>query len=95
MFDGARFMRGEGVFIGLGHKRRERLTVGSGSVGDGSFDGAGESWEGAEGVVDGASFVPAVHHAVAALHVATLLPIIFPHGIGHQFFEGGDVAVLQ
>ena len=57
--------------------------MGSGSVGDGSFDGAGESWEGAEGVVDGASFVPAVHHAVAALHVATLLPIIFPHGIGH------------
>ena len=83
VFDRAGFMRGEGVFIGLGHKGRERLTVGSGSVGDGSFDRAGESWERAEGVVDGASFVPAMHHAVAALHVATFLPIIFPHGIGH------------
>ncbi len=83
VFDRAGFMRREGVFIGLGHKGRKRLTVGSGSVGDGSFDGTGESWKRAEGVVDGAGFVPAVHHAVAALHVATFLPIIFPHGIGH------------
>jgi len=84
VFDGAGFMRGEGVFIGLGHKRRGGgPTVGSGSVSDGSFDGTGESWKRAEGVVDGAGFVPAVHHAVAALHVATFLPIIFPHGVGH------------
>jgi len=89
------FMRGKCVFIGLGHKRRGRLTVGSGSVSDGSFDRAGESWERAEGVVDRAGLVSAVHHAVAALHVATFLPIIFPHGIGHELLEGGDVAVLQ
>ena len=84
MFDGAGFMRGEGVFIGLRHKRRGvNRRLGLGSVGDGSFDGTGESWERAEGVVNGAGFVSAVHHAVAALHVATFLPIIFPHGIGH------------
>lgn len=67
----------------------------SGSVGDGSFYGTGESWERAESIVNGTGFVPAVYHAVAALHVATFLPVFFPHGIGHQLFEGRDVAVLQ
>ena len=83
------------MFIGLGHKRRGRLTVGSGSVSDGSFDGAGEAWERTEGVVDGAGFVSAVNHTVATFFVATFLTVLFPHRIGHQLLEGGDVAVLQ
>ena len=95
VLDRTRFMRGKGMFIGLRHKGKGRLTVGSGSVGDGSFDGAGEAWERTEGVVDGAGFVSAVNHTVATFFVATFLAVLFPHRIGHEFFESGDVAVLE
>ena len=71
------------------------LTEGSGSVGDSGFDRAGESRERTEGVIDRTGFVAAVDHAVAALLVAALLAVIFPSGVFHQLFEGGDVAVLE
>ena len=70
-------------------------TERSGAVGDGGFDRAGEAGEGTEGVVDRAGLVPTVDHAVAALLVAALLAVLFPHGVGHEFFKGGDVTVLE
>ena len=81
------------MFVGLGHgKETDRA---SGSVGDGSFDRAGESGDGTEGVIDRTGFVSAVNHAVSALFVPAFLSVIFPGRIFHKLLEGGDVTILK
>ena len=68
---------------------------GSGSVGDGGFNGAGEARERAEGIVHRTGLVTAVHHAVATLFVPALLTVLLPRSIFHQLFKGGYIAVLE
>src|SRR5436190_15875000 len=57
--------------------------------------GLAERPEGAEGVMDGRGFVPAMHHAVAALLVTALPTVLFPGRRLHQFLEARHVAFLE
>lgn len=75
--------------------RRGEADEGSGSVGDGRFYCPSKARERSKGVVNRASFVSAMNHAVAALLVATFLAVLLPRGVLHELLEGGDVAVLE
>jgi len=54
-----------------------------------------QSPERAEGVVDSARFVSAMHHAVGALRIAAFGSVLFPLSRADQFLERIGVAVLQ
>src|SRR4029450_1131843 len=68
---------------------------GSQLAGDGDGGGLDEAAERAERVVDRGGLEPAVHHAVLALFVAALAPVVLPGRGLHQLLEGLRVAVLE
>src|SRR4029453_3354159 len=72
-----------------------RLTPGSELSGERDQHRLREAPRGVEGVVHRRGLKPAVDHAILALLVAALAPIILPGRRLHQLREGFRVAVLQ
>src|SRR6516162_6603222 len=71
------------------------MALASEPTGDGRRDRVAEASPRAEGVVDRGRLVSAVHHAVAALLVATAPTVVLPAGRLEQILERGGVALLK
>src|SRR5213594_5227409 len=79
-------------------------SLGSGGVmagppsqpsGHGGHDRVAQALQRAEGVVHGGGFVPTMDHAVLALLVSALAPVVLPARGLHQLAEAVGIALLE
>src|SRR5438094_7237523 len=60
-----------------------------------SLHGGQKTAERSEGIIHRRRFIPAVHHAIRAMRIARLRPIVGPLGFANQLVESFCVAILK